>query len=59
MSTQHYLSIKNKDGNFEHFLVPKEVYMYVHQLENAIKYPDRSGIKQLYPERFNENNNCR
>ena len=38
----------------EHFEVPEPVYIYIRQLENAIKY-DTSGVKRLYPFRFGEN----
>ena len=42
----HYLSIKTKDGH-KHFKVPEEVYIYVRQLEFAIRYPERSKIKVI------------
>lgn len=40
----HFLSIKTKDGH-KHFKVPEEVYIYVRQLEFALRYPERSKLK--------------
>jgi len=34
----------------EHFEVPYDVYVYIRQLENKIRYPDESGLFNLYPE---------
>lgn len=48
----HCVSVKNRLGEYEHFKVPPEVYMYIRQLEMAIKYPNTSKLKELYPERF-------
>lgn len=42
----HFLSIKTKDGH-KHFKVPEEVYIYVRQLEFAIRYPEYSKIKVI------------
>jgi hypothetical protein len=47
-----YISVKNKTAEYEHFEVPKEVYIYIRQLESYIKYPELSDLKRLYPERF-------
>jgi hypothetical protein len=57
----YYLSIKNKHNEYEHFAVELEVYMYVRQLEECIKRPDLSKLRELYPERFihNANNHSR
>lgn len=32
-----YLAIKDKQGEYKHYKVPREVYIYVIQLENKIK----------------------
>jgi hypothetical protein len=37
----------------EHFEVPYPVYVYIRQLENAIKYGS-GGVKRLYSFRFGE-----
>lgn len=36
-----YLAIKNKDGNYKHYNVPREVYVYVIQLENKLKMKEK------------------
>jgi hypothetical protein len=46
--------IKNDNGEMEKFEVETAVYKYVRQLENAIKYPIRSKIAELYPDRFGD-----
>ena len=51
--TKHFLSIKTKDGN-KHFKVPEEVYIYVRQLEYAIRYPEYSKIKVI-PKKYFQN----
>lgn len=48
----HYLSIQTKAGRYRHFKVCWVVYNYVKQLENAIKYPELSKIKEVYPDKF-------
>lgn len=47
-----FVSVKNKDGDFEHFLVPEEIYIYVRQLEAYIMRPDESKLMEVYEERF-------
>lgn len=50
-----FVSIKNRHGVYKHFGVPKEVYVYICQLENAVKCSaSRRKIRELYPERFNK-----
>ena len=52
--TKSYISCYNMPNKeLEHFEVPDPVYIYIRQLENAIKY-DISGVKRLYPFRFGE-----
>jgi hypothetical protein len=49
-----YISCYNQETKeLEHCKVPEAVYIYIRQLENAIKY-DTSGVKRLYPFRFGE-----
>ena len=47
-----YLAIKVNPEEYQHFAVQDEVYVYVRQLEECIKHPDQSKLKELYPERF-------
>lgn len=47
-----YISVQVTPGKYEHFKVPDEVYVYIKQLEMAIKYDASEAIKQRYPERF-------
>ena len=52
--TKSYISCYNMPNKeLEHFEVPDPVYVYIRQLENAIKY-DTSGVKRLYPFRFGD-----
>lgn len=37
----------------EHYEVPKEVYVYIKQLETYIKNPEESQLKKIYKTRFN------
>lgn len=50
----NFVSIKVK-GKYKHFEVPNEVYLYIKQLENGIKFPDLTGkiLKKQYRRRFN------
>jgi len=49
---KYFVSIKNEKNQYKIFKVKKEVYTYIHQLETAIRFPQESKIKDLYPERF-------
>ena len=50
--TKSYISCYNMPyKDLEHFEVPEPVYIYICQLENAIKH-NTSGVKRLYPGRF-------
>jgi len=52
--TKSYISCYNMPNkDLEHFEVPEPVYIYIRQLENAIKY-NASGVKRLYPFRFGD-----
>ena len=47
-----WVSVKISSKEYKLFKVPIEVYVYIKQLENAIRYSDIDSIKKLYPERF-------
>ena len=49
----YFISVKTRKG-FKHIEVEEEVYIYVKQLEIAIKYPAESKLKETYHERFLE-----
>jgi hypothetical protein len=46
------LSIKTAPDVWKSFEVPKAIYVYVRQLETAIRYNHFEGIERQYPERF-------
>ncbi len=46
-----FISCYNENKELESFKVPQAVYLYVLQLECAIKYK-RGGVQKLYPDRF-------
>ena len=48
------LAIKDTHGNWKRFYVEPQVYLYVRQLEEAIKQNNSNGLKQLYKERFKD-----
>ena len=57
MSSYTFISCYNQETKkLEHFKVPYDVYVYVRQLENEIKY-STGGVKRLYPFRFRETEN--
>jgi len=49
----YYIAVKDKD-DFKKHAVNKDVYMYIRQLENYIKYPMHSKLKEVHNERFME-----
>lgn len=49
-----FVSVKVTPDKYKAFKVPYDVYIYVKQLENAVKHPELSKLKDLYPERFKE-----
>lgn len=51
-----FIVVKNDKGELVKITVEPEVYKYVKQLEYAVKYPIRTKIHKLYPERFGDNN---
>ena len=54
MSSYTFISCYNQETReLEHFKVPYDVYVYVRQLENEIKYCT-GGVKELYNFRFGE-----
>jgi hypothetical protein len=49
-----FISCYNQETReLEHYKVPDPVYIYIRQLENAIKYGS-GGVKKLYDFRFGE-----
>ena len=49
-----YISCYNQETReLEHYKVPYSIFVYIRQLENAIKYGS-GGVKRLYPFRFGE-----
>jgi hypothetical protein len=55
--TTHHISCLNKEGEYQHFEVPEEVFVYVRQLECYIKYPEQSKLKKTYSDRFKDEHN--
>jgi hypothetical protein len=53
MSKSYISCYNNETKELEHFEVSYSIFVYIRQLENAIKY-DTSGVKRLYPFRFGE-----
>lgn len=50
----YYISCYNQETReLEHYQVPYDVYVYIQQLENEIKYGS-GGVKRLYNFRFGE-----
>ena len=49
---QHIVSVLDRNTCWLWFAVPKEVYVYIRQLEHFIKYPELSKLKEVYSERF-------
>lgn len=52
--TTYNISCYNEKKELQHFSVPKEVYIYVRQLECYAKYPEISKLNELYPVRFSK-----
>ncbi len=48
----YFISVKVKDDQYKSIKVPKEIYIYVRQLEFCIRHPDRSKLLRYYPGRF-------
>mgnify|MGYP001563192200 CR=1 FL=1 len=47
------VSVKTSGNEYKHVHVEEDVYFYIKQLENAVKYKDvASKLKQAYPDRF-------
>lgn len=46
------VSIKVSPTEYKHFEVPKEVYVYIKQLEAKINYPLESKLLEQYSGRF-------
>lgn len=52
---KYFVSVKTRNGSYKAFKVKEEVYIYVKQLEIAVKYPEDSKLTEAYPERFSQN----
>jgi hypothetical protein len=50
--SHYYITTKNSAGEWTSSQVPREVYIYVKQLEYYIRYPEESGLLKLYKDRF-------
>lgn len=52
----HFISIRKDDdaGGYVHVKVNNDLYLYIMQLEGAIKYPDKTKIREMYPGRFDK-----
>jgi hypothetical protein len=50
--SKYYISCKNKNLEYERFEVPKEIYIYIRQLENYILNPELSKLKETYREKY-------
>lgn len=50
--TIYRISCFNENKELQHFNVPKEIYIYVRQLECYANYPEISKLNELYPFRF-------
>jgi hypothetical protein len=44
-----FVSVRLDDGEYKHFKVPEEVYVYVRQLEHYIRTPADSRLLDRYP----------
>ena len=55
-----FVSVKdaeNASDIFKTYNVPNNVYIYIRQLEEAVKHPELSRIKEAYSERFKDDSN--
>ena len=52
--TTYNICCYNEKKELQHFSVPKEVYIYVRQLEAYANYEPQSKLNELYPFRFYE-----
>ena len=50
--SHYYITTKDSAGEWTSSQVPREVYIYVKQLEHFIMYPEDSGLLKLYESRF-------
>ena len=48
-----FISVKGRNC-YDHYKVPEAVYIYIKQLEAYINNPFKSGLLELYPERFDK-----
>lgn len=52
--SKYIINVKNGLQEYESHDVAVNIYLYIKQLECAIKFPEQSMIKELYPERFTD-----
>lgn len=56
MGLIYFVSVKTAPETWNQFEVPAEVYVYIRQLEEFVKSPETSKLKELYKERFGGTN---
>ncbi len=52
--SHHMVCVKDKNGTYQHFDIPWEVYLYIKQLEACIRFPEESKLPEFYSDRFGE-----
>ena len=52
--TTYRIMCYNENLEYQEFIVPREVYLYIRQLECYAKYPEISKLNELYPVRFSK-----
>ena len=52
----YFICCYDRNNVLKHYEVPYEVYTYIHQLENCIKNPHVSKLKERYDFRFKSKN---
>ena len=50
--TTYRIMCYNENQEYQEFIVPREVYLYIRQLECHANYPDISKLNELYPVKF-------
>lgn len=52
---KHNVSVKVTQGQYRTVEVPQEVYSYIKQLENAVRFEhSKKALAREYPERFKD-----